>query len=83
MANTMKIISERVENIGRKGENVRYQHFSPLPTMSSSLVSFLRINDIWNYVAMDKPIPTRQNFGPDQIESRQQIKCNKNDNFCL
>ena len=27
----------------------------------------------------------RQDFGPDQIESicRPQIKCNKNDNFCL
>ena len=32
-----------------------------------------------------KPIPTQQNFGPDQLESicRRQIKCNKNDNFCL
>ena len=31
------------------------------------------------------PIPTRQNFGPDQIESiySRQIKCNKNDNFFL
>ena len=29
------------------------------------------------------PIPTQQNFRPDQIESicRRQIKCNKNDNF--
>ena len=35
-------------------------------------------------VLLFKPFP-RQNSGPDQIESicRQQIKCNKNDNFCL
>ena len=32
-----------------------------------------------------QPIPTRQNFGPDQIENicRRQIKCNKNDSLCL
>ena len=32
-----------------------------------------------------QPIPTRQNFGPDKTESicRRQIKCYKNDNFCL
>ena len=31
----------------------------------------------------DSPIPTRQNFGPERIESiyRRQINCNKNDYF--
>ena len=38
-----------------------------------------------SYSTKNQPIATRQNLGPDQIESicRQQIKCNKNDYFCL
>ena len=37
------------------------------------------------YQTINLPIPTRQDFGPNQIEKicRRQIKCNKNDNFRL
>ena len=51
-------------------------------TLTSILVILHR--KVWQWNCL-KCTPKRKNFGPDQIESicRRQIKCNKNDNFCL
>ena len=76
----MTIINSRKEYWPRRGSNQwpPVLKYATLPT------------ELWGGYSnkrppMSLPIPTRQNFGPDQIESicRRQDKCNKNDKFCL